>query len=504
MPALVVHGHFYQPPRENPWTGVVEEQTGAAPFHDWNERIHAECYGPNASAIIADPVSGEPREINNYENISFNFGPTLLSWLQQHHPGTYTRIIEADRKSVLKHNGHGNAIAQAYGHAILPLCNERDRQTQIVWAIEDFRFRFQREPESLWLPETGCDNATLDALIEHGLRYAILAPKQAQRIRRSSNSEWVSVADGSIDTSRAYRYLHRDGSLRSIAVFFYDGALSHALAFENILVSSERLMHFVSQRADGRNGLVTAAIDGETYGHHFKFGDLCLAYALEVEAPKHGFAISNFGEFLDLHPPDFEVEIKAGPDGEGTACSCAHGLGRWTRDCGCHTGGQDGWNQAWRSPLRAALNFLRAEAARHYEIGSADLLRDRWRARNGYIHLLLNPGESQTQFLSNHWRRPLSPTEQERAIALLEMERNALLMFTSCGWFFNDLAGVETIQILRYAARVVELLAQNDSPSPRKQFLEILSAARSNIAELGNGAEIYLRLAERPTSKIGV
>ncbi|HEU4433414.1 MAG TPA: hypothetical protein VFR51_08460, partial [Pyrinomonadaceae bacterium] len=277
--ALIIHGHFYQPPRENPWTGEVEREVTAAPYHDWNERIHAECYAPNAAAQVGSDV------VNNYAHISFNFGPTLLSWLEKHHPSTYQLILQADQESARARSGHGNAIAQAYGHAVLPLCNERDRLTQVVWGVVDFRHRFGREPESMWLPETAVNDATLDVLIEQGLRYVILAPSQASRYRALGTSAWTDVADGLIDPSRAYRRFHRDGSGRSIALFFYDGPLARAIAFEKALTSSERLVAMIKSASAGK-AMVNIATDGETYGHHFKFGDLCLAHVLSVEAPR--------------------------------------------------------------------------------------------------------------------------------------------------------------------------------------------------------------------------
>src|SRR5882724_3542887 len=305
MPALIFHGHFYQPPRENPWTGIVEAEPSAAPFHDWNERIHSECYGPNAFTSIVDPATGRERIVNNYASISFNFGPTLLSWLERNHSETYQRILDADRLSASRRGGHGNAIAQAYGHAILPLCNERDRRTQIRWGIADFRQRFEREPESLWLPETACSDQVIGALIDEGLRFVILAPHQAARARPIGKAEWRDVDEQSIDTTVAYRYDHRDGFGRSIAVFFYDGPTARAIAFENLLKSSRDLVdRFASL---GARELVNVATDGETYGHHFKFGDVCLAYALENEAPAAGLQITNYGEYLAAHPPAVEV-----------------------------------------------------------------------------------------------------------------------------------------------------------------------------------------------------
>ena len=488
MTALIIHGHFYQPPRENPWTGEVERELTAAPYHDWNERIHAESYAPNAAAPVGADV------VNNYAHISFNFGPTLLSWLEKHHPATYLKILAADKESALKRSGHGNAIAQAYGHAILPLCNDRDRVTQVVWGLADFRHRFGREPESMWVPETAVNDATLDVLIDQGLRYVILAPSQAARYRPLGDERWTDVNDGAIDTSRAYSYFHRDRSGRSIALFFYNGPLARAIAFEKALTSSERLVRMIESASAGK-AMVNIATDGETYGHHFKFGDLCLAHVLTVEAEREGFWVTNYGEFLDRYPPQHEVAIRNGPEEEGTSWSCGHGVGRWIRNCGCHTGGESGWNQEWRGPLRSALNYLRDRAAEGFEELGMKLFKDPWDARNAYIDVLLNrctPGD----FLAQHASQALSPADEVRAFTLLEMQRNALLMFTSCGWFFYDLSGIETIQVMKYAARVIELSDQLGLPSYRKPFLAILAEARSNIAEKGTGADIYVVHAE--------
>ncbi|HJP94139.1 MAG TPA: DUF3536 domain-containing protein [Pyrinomonadaceae bacterium] len=468
MKALIIHGHFYQPPRENPWTDEVEPEPSAAPYHDWNERIHAECYAPN---------------IDNYRHISFNFGPTLLSWLESHHPDTYLKILAADKESAAKRGGHGNAIAQAYGHAILPLCNERDRVTQIVWGLADFRYRFGRNAEALWLPETAANDDVLALLIEYGMRYVILAPNQAKH---------------PVDSSRLYLFRHPDGSRRSLAVFFYNGPLARAIAFENALSSSRGLVdRFIYAARDC--DLVNVATDGETYGHHFKFGDLCLAHALEVEAKEAGFWITNYGEYLDRHPPEIEVEIDNGLNGEGTSWSCAHGVGRWMRDCSCSTGGEPGWNQAWRRPLRVALNFLRDDTAVKFESMGSELLRDPWAARNDYIAVILEGARAYDEFLMRHRQPSVGAVEEVPIFMLLEMQRSALLMFTSCGWFFSDLAGIETIQVMRYAARVLDLQKELGFEPPRKQFLELLSEAKSNRPEKGNGADIFLDFESRMT-----
>jgi len=459
--SLVIHGHFYQPPRENPWTGEVETEPSAAPFHDWNERVYAECYAPN---------------IDNYPLISFNFGPTLLSWLAEHHADTYQKILNADKQSAAARGGHGNAIAQAYGHAILPLCNERDRLTQVVWGLADFRFRFGREAEALWLPETAANDQVLSLLIEQGMRYVILAPNQAK--------------GGEVDTSKSYLFRHVGGSGRSLAVFFYNGPLARAIAFEGALASSRGLVErFIAAARFG--DLVNVATDGETYGHHFKFGDLGLAHALRVEAKAAGFWITNYAQYLDHHPAQELVEIDNGPNGEGTSWSCAHGVGRWARDCGCQTGGKPGWNQKWRQPLRAALEFLRDDAAAKFEDAAGVLLRDPWAARNDYISVVLDPHEREA-FLIRH---SLKTAEESRVLKLLEMQRSALLMFTSCGWFFSDLAGIETIQVMRYAARVIDLMDQLGLDPPRKSFLVLMSDAHSNRPEKGTGADIFRNLA---------
>jgi len=508
MPSLIIHGHFYQPPRENPWTDVVEVQPSAAPFHDWNERIHFECYRPNAFVRLGETETAAEHFINNYSLVSFDVGPTLLTWLERHHLYTYERIIEADRESVLSHGGHGNAIGQAYGHAILPLCNERDLRTQIRWGLADFRYRFGREAEALWLPETACNDTVMDTLIEEGLRFVILAPHQAARVRGVSTGSgsdrikslprdeaWHEVNEATIDTGVPYRYLHRDNPNKSISVFFYDGPTSRAIAFEKLLSSSRDFVDALARSANGKQ-MINVATDGETYGHHFKFGDLCLAHALAEEAPEHGFQITNYGEYLDQHPPIFDVEINNGPNGEGTSWSCPHGVGRWIRDCGCHTGGEPEWNQGWRAPLRQALDYLRDENIEHFEATRGDLFTDPWQARDDSIALILDRQHSREQFLFDHAGGWLSAAEQVRALTFLELQRMLLLMYTSCGWFFNDLSGIETIQILRYAARAIDLMDELRLAPARERFLEILAAAKSNRPEMGTGADIYFRFVE--------
>lgn len=493
MGSIIIHGHFYQPPRENPWTGAIDRERSALPFHDWNERIHLECYRPNAFARITDNRGSIERIVNSYTRISFNFGPTLLNWLEHAHPETYARILEADRESVRDHQGHGNAIAQGYNHAILPLCNERDRITQIRWGIADFQHRFGRYPESLWLPETACNDATLGTMIDFGLLYVILSPTQAERIRALDAEEWQHASDGSIDPRRAYRYFHRDGSGRSIAIFFYDQRVSQAIAFEGALAWSSTFVDRLAQ-ALGDGELVNVATDGESYGHHFPFGDRCLAYSLAVELPARGFDLTNYGEFLANHPPRHEVEIKSGPQGEGTAWSCQHGVGRWYRDCGCQTDAGEGWDQGWRGPLRQALDLLRDEAAHQFEGMGGELFRDPWAARDAYIEAIRNPDPAfRDAFLDRHARRRLDEASRTRALTVLEAQRAAMLMYTSCGWFFSDISRIESLQVMKYAGRVLDFMADLGAAAPVDRFLEVLAEARSNIPAIGNGADVYRR-----------
>jgi alpha-amylase/alpha-mannosidase (GH57 family) len=490
---LVIHGHFYQPPRENPWTQTVEREPSAHPFHDWNERIHRECYRANAFARVFDGYGRIERIHNNYENLSFNFGPTLLSWLEQHDPAAYARVLDADRVSAARSDGHGNAIAQGYNHAILPLCNERDRKTQVRWGISDFKRRFGRMPESIWLPETACNDATLGTLIDEQMRYVILSPYQAERVRRIGSVDWTGVGNGTVDPGQPYVYYHRDGSGRSIAIFFYDGPISRSIAFEGALASSQALVGRFRQTQHGEGRLVHIATDGESYGHHTRHGERSLAHALLHEAGAQGFELTNYGAFLARNAPTMEVEIKGG---EGTAWSCAHGVGRWYRDCGCNTGARAEWNQAWRGPLRNALDLLRDHVAAHFEETRGDLFVDPWAARDDYLEVMLAPSSAKDEWLERHAGRPLRARDRDRALSHLELQHNAQLMYTSCGWFFADISGIETVQIMKYAQRALDLCDELDLPNPRDRFLEILGEARSNIAEMGSGADVFRRFVD--------
>jgi alpha-amylase/alpha-mannosidase (GH57 family) len=456
--SIVIHGHFYQPPREDPWLNEVVAEPSAAPFHDWNQRIERECYRAVVAArLYAPPPDGRITGIvNTLTSISFDFGPTLLEWLEREAPDTYAAVLEADRQSRVRHDGHGNAIAMPYHHTILPLATRRDKVTEVRWGIADFRRRFKRDPVGLWLPETAVDPETLDVLAAEGIAFTILAPHQVAR-----------VPEGGLPGS------YRTPSGRSIALFVYNGPISHDVAFGPLLKDAalwaERLLAVGQGQSPPR--LVAVATDGETFGHHHRFGEVALAWLLRELERRRGVRVENFAAFLARHPPEQDVELVA-----PTSWSCPHGVDRWRADCGCRIAPERPTQQRWRAPLRAGLDWLAAELHARFEREGAEPLGDPWAARDAY-GTVVGSGEA-------------------RARELLELERNALRMFTSCGWFFDDIAGIEAVQILRYAARAIEL-AGTDAPRLEAGLLERLARAASNAPGVGSGREVYLERAKR-------
>ncbi len=487
---VCIHGHFYQPPRENPWLEAIELQESAYPYHDWNERVSSESYAPNAAARILDARDRIVRIVNNYASISFNFGPTLLAWMEQHDPGTLQAILEADRQSRRRFGGHGSALAQVYNHMILPLANPRDKRTQILWGLQDFRHRFNREPEGLWLPETAVDLETLSLVAEAGLAFTVLAPHQAKRTRPLGGGEWRDVSDGRVDPTCPY--LVRLPSGGTLTVFFYDGPIARATAFEGLLSRGDNLAQRLLSAFDAQRSwpqLVHIATDGETYGHHHRHGEMALAYALHLIAGREDVRLTNYGQYLERHPPIFEAEILS-----DTSWSCIHGVERWRSDCGCNTGGHPTWNQAWRAPLRSALDWLRDSLASLYESQAGAYLRDPWQAREDYIHVVLDRSpESIEAFLGRQLSRELQPAERVQLLKLMELQRHAMLMFTSCGWFFDEISGIETLQVLQYAARAIQLGRECLAKDLEPGFLDRLQRARSNLPDLGDGRRIYER-----------
>jgi len=478
---LCIHGHFYQPPRENAWLEEIEVQDSAAPFHDWNARITAECYRPNATSRILNEPGKIIDIVNNYARMSFNFGPTLLSWMEQHAEDVYRAILKADRKSMEYFDGHGSAMAQVYNHIIMPLASERDRVTQVIWGLEDFRSRFGREPEGMWLAETAADTASLEVLAEHGIKFTVLAPRQAKRFRKIGQQEWQS----GIDSKR--HYLCKLPSGRSITLFFYDGDRSQDVAFKGLLKNGKDFANHLVNTFDDRKEaqLVHIATDGESYGHHHRHGDMALAYCMRYIEQNNLAQVTNYSQYMELVEAEYEAEIH-----EDSSWSCVHGVERWRSDCGC--GNESGFHQQWRAPLRSSLDWLRDQLAAVYQQEMAAYSEDPWKLRNDYIQVILNRNREFVEgFVQTHCNAPLDKGQLTKVIRLLEMQRQSLLMFTSCGWFFDEVSRIETVQILQYANRAIQLAERESNVKLSQEFESQLSKAESNIDSLGNAAEIY-------------
>lgn len=469
--SVVIHGHFYQPPREDPWLEEVEREPSAAPFHDWNTRIEQECY---RAVVAARRYADDGRIaaiVNTLSSISFDFGPTLLEWLERHAPGTYEAVLAADRESVVRTGGHGNAMAMPYHHLILPLASRRDKVTEVRWGIADFRRRFGREPEGFWLPETAVDDETLDVLAAEGIRFTVLAPHQIAG----------APADG-----LPGRYRTEGG--REIALCTYDGPISQGIAFGGLLrdgrVWAERLLE--SDATGAHRAVVAVATDGETFGHHHRFGEVTLAWLIHALDTRGDIRVESFASVLARHPAQDEVRLHA-----PSSWSCAHGVERWRSDCGCRLApAPSGRPMHWRAPLRQALDWLAAELHTLYEREGALLFDDPWAVRDGYGTVRRDPVAA-AHFVAERMRPPQDAAARVRARELLELEWDALAMFTSCGWFFDDVSGIETLQVLRYAAGAIDL-AGADAGRLEAGLLERLARAESARPGLGTGRDLYL------------
>ncbi len=499
--SVVLHGHFYQPPRENPWLEYVETEATATPFHDWNQRIEAECYRAVVAARIPDGTGRITRIVNVLERMSFDFGPTLLEWMEDEAPDTYRAVLEADAASCRASGGHGNAIAAPYHHVILPLATRRDKVTEVRWGIADFRRRFGRAPEGMWLPETAVDDETLDVLAEQGITFTILGPHQVRR-----------VPAGGLPG----RYTTRRG--RSIALFLYDGGLSHDVAFGQLLTDAyawaKRMLETGgaapgavaalatsadaaawAKRLTETSGatlptLVSLATDGETFGHHHKFAEMALAKVIEILEQRPDVTVTNYAAFLAAaHPAAEPVELV-----EPSSWSCPHGVERWRSDCGCRVAPERGWNQKWRAPLRSAVEWLAAELHRTFEVEGGALLKDPWAARDAYGATRGSGVGAIGDLVASHAARPLTAAEAVRVRELLALEHDALALFTSCAWFFDDIGGLEPLQAMRYAAHAIEL-AGPMAARLENGFAQRLAEAVSNDPAVGDGRKIFLEQA---------
>jgi alpha-amylase/alpha-mannosidase (GH57 family) len=485
---LCIHGHFYQPPRENPWLEEVEIQDSAYPYHDWNQRITIECYAPNGASRILNKEDKITNIVNNYAKISFNFGPTLLSWMEKNRPKNYQAILNADKQSMENFGGHGSALGQVYNHMIMPLANSRDKLTQILWGIKDFEHRFHRRPEGMWLAETAVDFETLDILAEQGIKFTILSPYQARSFRKKGTEEWKDATGGKIDPKKSYICNLPSG--KQINIFFYDGPVSQDIAFGGLLNSGENFANRLVGTFDKNSQesqLVNIATDGETYGHHHSYGEMALSYCYSHIVDNNLAKITIYGQYLEKCSPEHEVQII-----EDSSWSCFHGVQRWHTDCGCNVNTNSSWNQKWRTPLRQAMDWLRDNISGIYEEKISKFVDDPWKARNDYIDIILNRSQdSINAFISNNAQKQLSDDEKVDLLRLLEMQRHAMLMYTSCGWFFDELSGIETVQVIHYAARAIQLAKQVSGIDLEAHYLDILKQAKSNIADYEDGAKIY-------------
>lgn len=497
---ICIHGHFYQPPRENAWLEVIEQQDSAYPYHDWNERITHECYGPNGFSRILDADDTIINIVNNYERISFNFGPTLLQWMEIYAPDAYRAVITADENSRLLFGGHGSAIAQVYNHIIMPLANRRDKETQVKWGICDFEKRFGRKPEGMWLAETAVDLETLEVLSENGITFTILAPRQASAVIHADGTR-TDVSGEKIDTRKPYLCKLKNGN--TFSLFFYDGNISQDIAFKGLLDNGKEFARRLTETGDpGYDHLIHVATDGESYGHHHRHGDMALAYCLDVIEHSPEVELINYGYFLEKFPATEFVEIF-----ENSSWSCVHGVERWRSDCGCCSGMNSGWHQKWRAPLRDALDGLRNNLISVFEKEISRYVKSPWDARNDYISVINDRSEASVDAFLTKWCGSVPENgHKTRVIRMFEMQRHALLMYTSCGWFFDEISGIETTQILQYADRAIQLAESESSIVLEKDFLNKLMEAPSNLPDLKNGAIIhrkYVQPSRLTLSRVG-
>ncbi|MDR3331266.1 MAG: DUF3536 domain-containing protein [Synergistaceae bacterium] len=493
---ICVHAHFYQPPREDPWLDAVTKDPTAAPYHDWNSCVHEQCYKPNMSARLLDSAGRIVYITNNYRHISFNVGPTLHSWISSHNPALARSIVDAD-KFAAESFGAGGAMAQAYNHMILPLSEERDIRTQVIWGSKDFEFRFGRRPRGMWLPETAVDTASLEALAADGIDFTILAPHQCEAVKQPGGTWRATPGGDGLDVTHPYVATLPSGA--RITIVFYFGSIAHDIAFGGLLYNGDHFANALLSKlpSDKEPRLLVIATDGETYGHHHRYGEMALARAAQVLSNSPDAVITNIPSFIDKYPSTWECKVA-----DNTSWSCAHGIERWRSNCGCHTGGEDGWNQAWRAPLRTALDRVRDRIDDVYEREMSRYCDSPWTLRDEAVALyLMSFADSSTRsdverrkadFLRDSCGR-LAHGDLLRVLSLIEAQRMRMFMYTSCGWFFNDVAGIETRQIMAYALRATEYIKDVSGVSIGEDFMNDLKDVRGNTSEMSTGYDVMVQ-----------
>jgi Domain of unknown function (DUF3536)/Glycosyl hydrolase family 57 len=472
---VILHGHFYQPPRESPWTGLITREPDAAPFANWNERILSECYTANARAQV---IEGSVVHIrNNYEAIDFDLGPTLAAWLERHGKTAYRALRRADEASRVKRGGYGNAIAQAYNHSILPLLAPRDRQLQVAWGIEDFVYRMGRRPDGMWLPECAADDETFEVLAAAGIKFTIVGADQGRFTGPGGHSR------------AAGPFVWRGGE-RTLAVFRSDGPLAREISFGDGLRDGVRLAEQIAQAAlelEAGSALLIAA-DGEIFGHHKRAGAAELARAIMCLERRDDVQMTNCAAYLAAHPASGAFEM-TGP----SSWSCLHGIERWRSECGCRI--DSNTNQRWRAPLFEAMQFVRNHAEAVYDRFATGLVENPSLALAESVRLFIDQRPAPREdFFARH--KVADETGRERLLRLCEMVRAGQAALTSCSWFFDDFGGLEGRIALRWAARAVELAAEF-MPGIEGELVARLRGIHSNRRDIGDGATLYLSLKAR-------
>jgi hypothetical protein len=484
--AACFHLHCYQPPRQDPWLELIEPEPDAFPYHDCNQRVTAECYRPNTAAAVLAQDRRLHASCDNFAISSFDVVGTLHGWLAANAPDVDAAVLSGGTASG---GPNGAALAAPAIHAILPLASPEDRDVLISWGVADFEARFGFPPEGMWLPETAVDVGTLADLARHDIGFTVLMPQQASRVREPGRN-WVDVSGGQVDPTRPYFVTLPDGT--TITVVFGHGPLSRGVAFGGLLedgASFVRAVRAAVPATNGEDALMAIVTDGETYGHHHRFGEMALAWAAR-ELRAEGLEVTNLGTWLQAHPPTAEVELVA-----PSSWSCAHGIERWRADCGCTTDSQPGWSQSWRAPLRDALDWLASRMAEPVAAGLRDLLGDHHGAVVEYGRVVTGR-EAPGDFVARRAGRPLTDAETTRALELLELRRHLLSAFTSCAWFFADPTGVETLLSLRHAAVVLETARGVLGVEATDEFLERLDNLRSNLDLRLKGRDLWARFVE--------
>lgn len=484
---LAIHAHMYQPPRENPFTGEVELEHSAKPYDNWNNRIAMECYFPNLYGRILDKTGEVLEFINNYEYLNFNFGPTLLNWMEIYYPKYYSKLVETVR-NLKEKKGVSPAIAQVYNHTILPLDNFSTKITQIHWGIKDFEHRFGFYPEGIWLSETAVNEDVLKILIDYKIKYVILSPHQLSKAINLRTQK-----EEPIYPNKHYIWFDRDDKKfknckRHIYIFAYDGEFSRKVAFDNITFNSEMFVKEISLRySHFKDPFILIATDGETFGHHHKFADLTLSHAFRYELLKHNIKTVSLAEYISIKEVESEAELATGPDGEGTSWSCAHGVRRWKGGCNC---GDEGiYDTSWRFGLRNATKWLSEVLGDIYNEEGKKIFIEPLLAKNNYIDVIRKK-ISLTDFINQNLK-DINDQNIKKAKKLLLMTKYQMFSLTSCGWFFNDISRIETQQNLKYALKAITLAEELGYKGIEKGFVSLLAMSKSNFPEMGSGEKIY-------------